>query len=159
MRLIVSRVVLGIDAAWTAPAPSGVALIHAASKPVAAAVEAWRPPPGPRQDVVAIAYAFPTLDERSLGALFDANLRPLYGAPSLFVPHTPLRIVRHDLRTSLERLTDTTQLDLGFRHAMAGLGTSWNARDRVRAPPLPRRPPDRRSASPEHAAASAWRRR
>lgn len=109
----------GAGAAATVPAPSAVA-----------AQAAWSPPPGPRQDLIAIAQSFPGLDERSLGSLFDAKLRPLYGAANLFLTPVVQRIPRHDMRHSFEQLTDAIQLDLGFRQLMAGLGTSWNASHR-----------------------------
>lgn len=93
----------------------------------APAVVRWEPAPGPRQDLIAVAQAFPSLDERSLGALFDARLRPLYGAPNLFVAPKLRRVPRHDMRHSFEQLTDETQLDLGFREMLKGLGASWSA--------------------------------
>lgn len=97
------------------------------ARPAVAAQASWSPPPGPRQDLIAIAQSFPGLDERSLGSLFDAKLRPLYGAANLFPTPVVQRIPRHDMRHSFERLTDAIQLDLGFRQFMAGLGTSWSA--------------------------------
>lgn len=94
--------------------------------PARPAFEAWAAPPGPRQDVEALGYAFDELDHRDLGSLFDANLKPLYGAASLFEVHEPRRVRRDEMSHSFSRLTDTTQLDAGFRYFFAKLDKKWS---------------------------------
>lgn len=87
----------------------------------------WNPPPGRRESIEALGRAFPSLDERDLGALFDAELKPLYGAPSLFESSKPQRIRRNEMNHSLVRLTDGTQFDAGFRVLLMQMGKRWSA--------------------------------
>lgn len=73
----------------------------------APAIEQWIAPAGKREDVEALAYAFPSLDEHDLGSLFDAELKPVYGAQALFEAHEPRRIRRDAMSHDLLSLQDT----------------------------------------------------
>lgn len=92
-------------------------------KPITPAVaasedRAWVAPTGKREDVETLAYAFPAIDEQDLGAVFDAELKPVYGAPPLFEPHEPRRVKRDEMFHSLMELNDTIQLEAGFRYLL-----------------------------------------
>lgn len=84
----------------------------------------WTPPRGKRESVDALAYAFAGIDERDLGRVFDADLEPVYGAPSLFEEHEPRRVRRNEMFHSLIALRDTMQLKTGFSFLFLQFGTT-----------------------------------
>lgn len=87
----------------------------------------WTASVGQREDVKALAYAFPSLDERDLGTVFDAQLKPIYGAEPLFDNRVPRHVRRDEMSHALLSLTDTIQFEAGFRYLLTSVGAKWNA--------------------------------
>lgn len=65
---------------------------------VATTSEWWTAPPGRRQDVEALGYGFPGIDESDLGAVFTSDLKEVHGAPNLFESKPPRRVVRDSMQ-------------------------------------------------------------
>ncbi len=83
----------------------------------------WTPPSGPRTDVDALAYAFAGIDEKDLGTVFDADLKPVYGAPKLFEDHEPRHVPRGEFFSQVIELRDSMQLNAGFSFLFVDLST------------------------------------
>ncbi|MCA9674901.1 MAG: hypothetical protein H6709_10545 [Kofleriaceae bacterium] len=87
----------------------------------------WIPPRGKRTDVEALGEAFPTIDERDLGAMFDADLKPIYGAPNLFEDHAPKHVRRDEMTHALIQLRTEMDLQAGFNFLFLQFGTHRSA--------------------------------
>jgi hypothetical protein len=83
----------------------------------------WTPPPGSREDVEALAYAFSGVDEKDLGTVYDADLKPVYGAAKLFEDHQPRHVPRDELFSQVIELRDSMQLSTGFNILFVDLST------------------------------------
>jgi len=96
----------------------------------APAAEAWwTPPDGERVSVEALAYGFAGLDEDDLGAIFTADLKPIYEAPRLFEKHAPRRVARDGMQHYVVKLRETSQFDAGFQYMFVKVGGKYR-RDR-----------------------------
>jgi hypothetical protein len=82
----------------------------------------WTPPPGDRKSV---AYGFAGIDEKDLGTVFTADLKPVYGAPNLFEDKPPRRVARDEMQKLVVKLRDSSQLDAGFRWLFLKVGASY----------------------------------
>ena len=85
----------------------------------------WTPPAGDRKSVDALAYGFAGIDEKDLGEVFTADLKPIYGAPKLFEDKPPRRVVRDEMQKVVFKLRDSSQLDGGFRWLFLKAGASY----------------------------------
>lgn len=105
----------------------GLVATRGTSRATADSESEWNAGTGHREDVHALAYAFPSLDERDLGTVFDAELKPIYGAEPLFDNRAPRHVRRDEMSHALLALTDAVQLDAGFRYLFTSVGMKWNA--------------------------------
>lgn len=103
-------------------------LLESGPSPGSAALAAqdwWTPPVGERKSVEALAYGFAGIDDKDLGTVFTADLKPLYGVPKLFEDKPPRRVERDEMQKLVVKLRDSTQLDAGFRWLFFKAGTSY----------------------------------
>lgn len=85
----------------------------------------WAPPPGERKSIEALAYGFAGIDEKDLGAMFTSDLKPIYGAPSLFEERPPRRVPRDAMEKLIVKLRESSQMDAGFRWLFLKVGSSY----------------------------------
>lgn len=117
----------GSESAKADRVPTPSAFAFPAIRATASPEQWWTPPPGRRETIEALAYAFPGIDEDDLGSVFTEDLKPIYDAPKLFEQRPP-RTVRMDaMEKSVLRLRDVGQLNAGFNFLLADAGISYNA--------------------------------
>ena len=114
---------------------TGLAHVQA-SEPVASAVieapepaaeDWWTPPADERISVEAPAHAFAGIDEKDLGSVFTNDLKPVYGAPSLFEERPPRRVREDRMQHVVVKLRDSSQLESGFQFLFIGAGMHYSA--------------------------------